>query len=704
MPEYTLSDKDIRDAENFLVQFQTENVPEANLAAGGAVRDLLITGFAAMYAFLRGEIDRVTARQSLLRIQTELTDDDDIAQAVDEILSNFFITRKGGEYASMTGRFHFLERQAYSIPLSSRFWRTNSQVFYIESDTDPYVVTEERLFPVFDASGSLVDYVTDIPLRAARTGEGYNLKPGVFVRSEVPGGLPYLSYIENTVESDDGQDVESTEALIERGQSALSVRNLVNNRSNDVVLQEEFGGVTDTLTIGMGEVEQVRDRRLEVGKHLYLHIGGCYDTYLTVPMTRTEETGIIGGYYVRPDNVINVFRDPELTHDLGRTFGSVLGVQPGHVIYIRGGVTGSPRGHVILGVTDHELMVSENAPFTQASDELDTNAVQYSIGWLSPAYEEVELEVGVYQRVAGPSVNPTYENVPYGTSRRIQQSGKIVLSGKPLQHVVWVEITNPPASSTLIDPTTDTLVFNNRVNMQPAEQLEPAYTQYQVEVLNPLEAQSMRSVNLVNVGYSDGTGPTTFDGLTLRVVYQTLSAIDEVHTYVTDRNQRVACANQLVRGRHPVWIEMLIPYKMKPTSADTVLDEEEAAETVAATINNFDSNDDLNVSDISFALREAYPTIGAVYDIEIIYHLDVPDGQQVFYTTSDLVSVFLEDSNSVEWTNEEDVTIPPEVSNNWPDTITAADKLASWYLYLGVSDRTVVYRSLAEMISFERRR
>ena len=76
MPSYNISDKDIRDAEQFLVQFQTERVPEADLAQGSAVRDLLVTGFAALYAFLRGEIDRVTARQSLLRIQSELTDED----------------------------------------------------------------------------------------------------------------------------------------------------------------------------------------------------------------------------------------------------------------------------------------------------------------------------------------------------------------------------------------------------------------------------------------------------------------------------------------------------------------------------------------------------------------------------------------------------------------------------------------------------
>lgn len=702
MPEYIVSAKDIRDAENFLVKFQTEQVPTANLEKGGAVRDLLITGFAALYAFIRGEIDRVTARQSLLRIQSELTEDDDIAQAVDEILSNFFVFRKSGQFAHMTGRFHFLQSQAYSIPLASRFWRTNTTVFYIDADIDPYVVTEQQLFPVFDSSGTLVDYVVDIPLRSARTGEGYNLDPGKFVRADVPGGLPYFSHAENTEESSDGKDVESSDALITRAETAITVRNLINNRSNNTVLQEQFPSVIDTLTVGMGEVEMVRDRRHEIAQHLQVHFGGHYDTYLNLSLVQVEEIGLVGGFFVRPDNVSNVFRDPELTYDLGRTFLSVLGVQPGHVLHIHSGITGAPQGFLITRVTDHEIEVSTQTPFTEPSDEQGVNAVNYSIGWLSPGFGEVELEVGVFYRTASVSTSPTYTSVPYGTSRRIQQPGKIVLSGRPLQGVVWVEVTDPPAGSILVDPSTETLVFNNRINMQPAAQTEPQYTEYQIEVHNPLESQSMRGVQLVDVGY--GSDPAVFDGLTLRVVYYTLESFPDVHRYVVDRNQRVACANQLVRGRHPVWLEILIPYKMKPT-AGTNLDEQAAAETVAAMVNTFDSNDDLNTSDITLALREEYPDIGAVYDVELSYHLDGPDGQQVFYSTEDLVSIFPEDSNSVTWENEEDVTFPPEILASPPggSMPTAEEKLRRWYLFLGVSDRTVHYRTLAELISFEAR-
>ncbi len=700
MPEYSISSKDLRDAENFLVEFQTEMVPEANLEEGGAVHDLLIKGFAAMYAFLRGEISRVEARQSLLRIQEELTDDDDISQAVDELLSNWFLHRKSGTNAKMTGRLHFTEKRAQSIPLASAFWRTNTTVFTVDSTVDPYVISEEQLFPVFNSDGTLADYVVDVPLVAARSGTGYNIDPGRFVRVQVPGGLPYFSYAENTEKSDGGQDIESSDEMIDRSDTAISVRNLINNRSCDATLQELFPAITETLTIGMGEVEQIRDRRSEVARHIQLHIGGHYDTYLTLPLVTVEENLTVGGYFVRPDNLTTIFRDPELTYDQGQTFKTVLGVQPGHVLFIRSGIPGTPRGFIITAVDDHSIEVSVNTPFPEASDEAETNAVQYSIGWLSPGFEDIELTTGVYVRTAIPSILPAYETVPYGTSRRLQEPGKVVLSGKPVQEVLWVEITDPPGSlSGLIDPSSETLIFHSRVNTTPVVPTEPSYTQYQVEVPNWGRSQSMEAVNKINLGGVSTPPGSDFDGYNLRVVYQTLSDFSDVDSYVTNRTHRVSCANHLVRARHPIWIEVNIAYRLKPTATET-LDEEAAAQALASHINAFDPNDDLDVSDMSSFLRTNYDMIGAVFPPEVFFYLNAPDGQQAQFSTTDIVSIFITTDNGVVLENGGDLTPPQDLLNRGVLQITTAAELLDWLTYIGVSDRTVHYRTTEDMISF----
>jgi hypothetical protein len=696
MPEVTLTDKDVTDAVAFLAQFQTERIPEASFAVGSANRDILVNGFAYMYAFLRGEIDRASARQSLLRIQEELTDADDIAQAVDEILSNWFVSRKGGQFARMVARMHFTEKRAQAIPLGSKFWRTNTTVFYVDSDVDPYVVSEDRMFPVFDSRGVLTDYVVDVPMIAARVGEAYIIEPGPFVRTEIPGGLAYFSYAENTEASSGGTDVESSDELIERADTVISVRNLVNNRSCDVTLQDQYPDIEDTLTVGMGEVELIRDIRTEIAPHILLHLGGHYDTYVQLRLTTVEENLTVGGFFQRPDGIVSVFRDPQLTYDIA-TFTS-LGIQPGHVLFVRSGLIGSPRGYPIIRVDDHEIAISEAAFFPEASDERDPteNNVLYSIGWFAPGFDQIEFEPGIFERTAAQSATVGKENVPWGTSRRLQQPGKVVLSGRPIQDIRWVELTDPPAGDPLIDPSTGTLVFYDRVNHPPAQQAEPAYTQYQLTVNNPEKSQSMKAVNVLTVGYGvklpnppGGEDWDVFDGKNLRVVYDTLEGFSSIHAYIVDRNQRVAAANHLARARHPVWIEVNVPYRLKPATTEE-LDIEQAAQDVAEFVNTFDPNDDLDVSDISAFVRQTYSQIGAVYPLEIFYSFDSPDGQQALFSTTDIVSIFMTDSKGVVLENGADIT---------PD-ITTPEELRDWFQRLGVSDRTVQYRTSKDRVSF----
>jgi len=713
MPDYVITQKDLRDAEAFLVEFQSEKVPEANLEKGGAVRDILIKGFTYLYAFLRGEIDRVAARQSLIRIQEDLTDDDDIAQAVDEILSNWFITRKGGQKARITARLHFNEKRDISIPLSSRFWRTNAIVFYVDAEIDPYVIPESSMLPVFDSSGTVIDYVIDVPMIAALNGEGYNIEPGKFVRIQVPGGLPFFSYAENTETSSGGKNIESTSELIERADTAIAVRNLINNRSCDATLQEEFPEIIDTLTIGMGEAEMVRDRRTEIAKHIRLHTGGHYDTYVGLDLVTVEENLTIGGFFYRPDNIINVFRDPLLTYGdgtpgSGQTFTS-LGVEAGHILYLRDGIIGAPRGFVIVNVDDHELHVSEYTPFVEATDEKDPteNAVLYSIGWYGPDFEDIPFAPGIYSRTAQQSTDPDYEAVPWGTSRRIQQPGKVVLSGKPVQDISWVELTDPDGSmSSLTDPSTGTIIFQSRVNYPPSEQADPAYTEYQFSVLNPEKSQSMEAVNIIDVGYTH-TLPNppgvpnhgVFDGKNLRVVYSTLRGFSNIHDYVVNRTHRVAAANHLLRARHPIWIEIHLPYRMSDVATGS-LDEDAAAIALANYINNFNPNDTLDLSDIQTSFRVSNPEVGASFPPEIHYYLQAPDGQIVEFSTNDIISIFMSDTNSVSLENSADITPPPDLIQRGITQIITKEDLADWFNYVGISNRTVQYRATQELITF----
>lgn len=709
MAEIFINQADIDSSETFLTAYLSEKVPEANFEAGSALRDLSVKAFAHVYAYLRGEADRISIYQSLARITEEIAAEEDTAesldvtQAVDEILSNWFLFREQGVRTRINAQLHFTRKVSLVLQRDVKFWRTNSLAFYLDSESDPYVISANEMLPVFDSRGRLVDYVVSVPLIAALDGEGYNQPAGRFTRLESPGGVPYFSYAEHREDAFGGGGVESSTDFMTRAETAVSVRNLINNRSCDVTLISLFPEISDTMTIGMAENEMIRDKRTELATHIQLHVGGHYDTYIGSALERAEENGTVGGYFPRPDGLVSVFRDPALTYDGPATF-TALGVEAGHVLYIRSGIAGVPQGFVITQVTDHEIFVSQNTTFPQASDELDTNAVEYSIGWFSPNFNQLDFGASTYVRTAAQSVALATAHIPPGTSRHVSSPGTIILSGKPVQDIISVEVTDPDSGDVnIIDPSTGTIRFTNRVNLLPNEAFVVGNSEYQVVVPNYAEAQSQHAVVQVNIGYLDDA--THFDGRNVKVVYRTLRRFTNIHDYITNRDVKVTAANHLAKARHPIWLRMTIPYRHK-TNAEGTVNEEQAAQDIAKYINEFDPNEDLDMSDIATHLRNTYDEIGAVFPFSLYYDLHAPDGQMVQFTTADIVSIFPSDSNDASLLTPStipeglDLIVPDEMQDVGVTSIRTNTELQSYFLTLGVSDRTVVYRASASRITF----
>jgi hypothetical protein len=706
MADLIIKQDDLQSAIDFLTEYLTEQVPEATFTDGSALRDLMVKAFAPMYAYLRAEADRSAILQSISRIQTELAngstatlDTTDISQAVDAVLSNWFVTRSGGARTSGMAQLHFTRRTAIVIRRDTKFWRSTTLAFYPDIASETFVIAENQLRPVYDTRGRLVDYVANVPIIAARVGDLYDFEAGRFIRIEAPGGLPFFSYAEHQQLLTGGASTEGTAEFLDRAQTVITVRNFINNRSIDTVINEQAPEAINILTVGMGEPEMVRDLRTEISPVISLHVGGHYDTYLDLPETQVEENGLVGGLFARPDGLVNVFRDPQLTYDLGggRTFTS-FGLEAGHILYVISGIVGAPRGFPITLVTDHAIYVSENSPFDEASDELDTNALEYSIGWYAPTFSEVDLEgTAVYSRIATASTNPTYASVPAGTSRQISEPGAIVLSGNPVQDVISVEITDPAAGA-LVDPATGTLRFTNRVNTTPILGSVLGTAQYQVECINPSKGQSAEGVVFIRVGPL--TAPTMYDGKNLRVSYRTSRTFATLHTLFRSYGDRVVAANHLVKARNPIWVYANIPYRLKPTATDA-LPVTSAQSVIAEHINIFDPNDDLDMSDLSTVLRDEYPdVVGTVFPFTIEYDLHTPDGQRLEFETTDIVSIYPKSTNGVTLMNGADLLVPAALVAQGITTIATTSDLNNLYAYYGISDRTVTYKSRSELITF----
>ena len=687
--------EDLVNAEAFLIQYLTESVPEASFVEGSAMKDLVVKAFSYIFAYLRKENALLDTKRSLKQVVDaasngqSLTNVNDI---VDEILSNLFVTRRDGSISRMSAVLHFTRKTTVSIAEDTRFWRTSTSAFYVDSASFPYVISASEMLPSFNIRGQLVDYTVNVPLRASKIGEGYNFPAGPFSRVEAVGGLPYFTFAEHRSAASGGTSVETNVQLIDRASTAITVRNLINNRSCDTVLKDLFSDVSEILSIGMSEPEMMRDLCTEVSSAIQLHLGGHYDTYLELPLIRVEENLKVGGYFTRPDEIINLFRDPLQTYD---TVDFVtLGVKVGHVLYIESGITGVPRGFLITSVLPHELEVSENIPFPEASDELTTNVVVYSIGEFSPNFMDILSSVTA-------TVSVTRPDVPIGTSRRVCYPGMVVLSGQPVQEILTVELKDPDAADLAVtDPASKTIFFTDRKNTQPVAAAIPGMSQYQFITRNPYSAQSPHAINVVNVGYA--TDIDHFDGKTLRVTYNTLNGFTDVNDYVETRDVRILAGNHLVKARHPIWVSCTIPYRLKPTTT-TEFVETQGAETIAAYIKGFDPNDNLDMNDLATQLRNSYDMIGTVFPFIIEYGLYSPDGQLITFSTSDIVSIFSLSTNGVVITNSSDIQVPPQMVAEGITAIDDEATLAEYLALMGVSDRTTKYRCDASLITFSLR-
>jgi len=131
-------------------------------------------------------------------------------------------------------------------------------------------------------------------------------------------------------------------------------------------------------------------------------------------------------------------------------------------------------------------------------------------------------------------------------------------------------------------------------------------------------------------------------GKALQVVYETTNNYAALQDMFEDDDNRVLCANMLVRGFFPVYVELDIRYQLKPGAVP--LDTTAAIRTLVDFVNTFPTTDVLNVDDVTTALRAAFPaTVGNVLRsgpaLTARYTLASPTGELVRFVSTDVISV-----------------------------------------------------------------
>lgn len=620
----TINATDVTAAANFLEEFLTDEIPLGDFTQGTALRDIAINAIASVVAFLRADAAQIRQMQSLLTVQNAVGGDTEaLTDAVTGILSNLFVTPKGGGKARGYAVGHATQQVDIFIPITSQFTYRRGIVFVVDSDTTLYIPAAE-LVPIVDTDGSISDYEFRVPLVATATGEAYNIEPALF--TSFVRFNPYVTRIENTTTFSGGRGPETVAEILARAPTAVSVRNLINDRSIAATLNDNFDGIETILVVGMGDPEMQRDTVPTMPPELRFHIGGAVDIYLRTALVETTFTGLVGALYTRPDGVVTVFRD------IGVDLSSV---RPGDVIRVTAGLATVPAEFLVIEKDGTALIISENAPFPIATDEADPpTSIDYVIGRIGPEYSDVIADVG---------------GLPYTTgvtSRRVMMSGRVTMPSSPVMDILDVAIIDPAGEESGFKSDLDGFVhFPNQVNITPQESATPTTgLQFQVVVHNPLFVQSARQWMEIIVGTDTYTN--RFDGYHLRVRYRTLASFDSIDNFVRGTRERVCAAYQLPRGHHPVVVRLTLMYRLK-TNATAFINDTAVAQVIVDYINTFDAAaSSIDVSTIIQLVKDTFPDVANIVPLTvggplltIYYDLRAPDGRVLSYATTDVVEV-----------------------------------------------------------------
>ena len=683
MTALSLSSTVIESVARFMQTFLTERIPDGDFTEGSVNYDHLILGFSNIVAKLQSDQVKLRQQMSLLFLKNA-EDTEETRQAADAILANLYRVRSGGQFAKGFVIIHFSSRTDFQLYRTTRFFKTQGLVYYINSPTDLFVPSDQ-LTPVRGMNGTITDYTYSVELVAERTGTEYNQQPGTF--DDVDRFNPFIVSVENTVPIQTGTDVQTTADFIRKSKTALSVRALVNARSNDATLTDadKFPTVSEVLTIGAGDPEMVRDILRLTNESFTLSLGGHQDIFIKTPLQQVTESLVVGAEYVRPDNRILIFKDTSGTRNFltGTGPGMIAPVIPGDVLVISG-LPKSPFQYKIAKVNATQLEIVSQTPFSQATDEQSVLiSLVVSIGNNYPGFNN-KLGISTSNQ--------------FKTSRTMSKSGTVGLSGRPIYRVKKVEIFNASAAlDAYKNPSTDTLLFTNRVNNTITQIPAPGdELPFRVTVINPLENQSSLAVTQVELGWPG----QVFDGLTAEITYDTRLDFKIADQFVRSPAERITSANVLLRAKHPVYLAMTVPYALSitpdPLLGNTVVpfDEQIVAEKLSDFVSQYVLLNPLDQSILSTKIKSVAQTAASIYPFTIQYELYAPDGCVYKYETNDRINVFTDTRDNVRLLNPEEVGLP---STNY------GTQLRNNLQLLGISNRTICYILPVDQISFERR-
>lgn len=276
--------EDLVRIEKLIRSALSEYAPGGNFREGTLLNDVVVRAMAVIPAILEKESRQIRARQTLNTI-SELPPED-VESALDDLVSNWFVTRKTGTRATGTATLHFSSSigDVVEVPIDAQFVYTPGVEFVVDSQQPLIINRDDQMRPILASDGSVAEYVLYIPVISTALGSTGNVPAGIF--QSFSTFSPYLTYAELETPITTATANEANSDLIERAKTSLSERGLITQRSLRAVLREEIIDVQDVYVVGAGAPEMQRDLIKDVAYNLDIHVLGHVNVYCLLPIVR----------------------------------------------------------------------------------------------------------------------------------------------------------------------------------------------------------------------------------------------------------------------------------------------------------------------------------------------------------------------------------------------------------------------------------
>ncbi len=227
--------------------FIAETNPNADISPGSAVSELVVKLAASVQNEVYADIDEISAVSSLKKAEETGLDTEDV---VDQIISNFNVTRKTGTKSKGKIKVIVTTSRDYILKEGIAFVQPITNLKYLTPTT--VTISPTPLDGEIQLSADPLGFSFIVDVEAEDVGEAYQAANRTAFSLENTNILPTFVKAEAFGNFSSAQNLETNRALIDRMRVGLSAKTLTNKIAIQATLADEFNTFRDAAVIGVG--------------------------------------------------------------------------------------------------------------------------------------------------------------------------------------------------------------------------------------------------------------------------------------------------------------------------------------------------------------------------------------------------------------------------------------------------------------------